>query len=156
MSTPIKTCFAMLLLLGGACAEESDDPSSISPAVTAFAAGGAAPPPVLPPQNTLPAQTASTPPATTTPASSSTLIVENRFASQSVWGVYLSPSNDDDWGPEQLGGKILLPGEDLTLRRIPCNLYYDLKITGAGSSTIATVNGIPFACGIEKVVTLGR
>lgn len=143
MSTPIKTCFAMILLLGPACGEESDDPSPVSPVATAFAAGSAAPPPVPTPP---------TPPTT----NSSTLIVENRFASQSVWGVYLSPSNDDDWGPEQLGGKPLLPGEDLTLRRIPCNLHYDLKITGAGSSTIAIVEGIPFACGIEKVVTLGR
>jgi hypothetical protein len=151
MSTPIKTCFAMILLLGGACAEESEDPSPVVPVVTPFAAGGVAPPPT---QTTLTAQT--TLPAATTSASSSTLIVENRFASQSVWGVYLSPSKDDDWGPEQLGGKILLPGEDLTLRRIPCNLHYDLKITGAGSSKIAVVEGIPFACGIEKVVTLGR
>lgn len=148
MSTSIKTCFAMILLLGGACAEESDDPESVSPVAVPFAAGGMAPPP--------PPPTPPTPTPPTPSASSSTLIVENRFASQSVWGVYLSPSNDDDWGPEQLGGKILLPGEDLTLRRIPCNLHYDLKITGAGSSTIAVVDGIPFACGIEKVVTLGR
>jgi hypothetical protein len=50
----------------------------------------------------------------------------------------------------------LLPGKDLSLHRIPCNLHYDLKITGAGSSKIAVVKGIPFACGIERVVTLGR
>jgi len=146
----------MILLLGGACAEESDDPSPISPASAPFAAGGIAPPPVQPTQSTLPTLVAPPPPPPSTTASSSTLIVENRFASQSVWGVYLSPSNDENWGPEQLGGKLLLPGEDLTLRRIPCNLHYDLKITGAGSSTIAVVEGIPFACGIEKVVTLGR
>lgn len=54
-----------------------------------------------------------------------------KVINQSKWEIhhiYLSPANDDDWGPDQLEDSILAKGESLTLHSIPCD-DYDIKVT---------------------------
>ncbi|HKU44458.1 MAG TPA: hypothetical protein VJR89_40135 [Polyangiales bacterium] len=86
----------------------------------------------------------------------SSLIVENRFPSLTVTGIFLSPSYEEQWGSNQLHGRLLAPGQRFTVEQIPCDDYYDLKITGSSGTTVGIVKEIYFACGIDKVVTLGK
>jgi hypothetical protein len=136
MSTPIKTCFVFALISLAACGEGGDGPVP-GPGPGPDVAGGPAPRPVV-------------------PAGPAILIVKNRYSNLTVTGVFLSPSYEDKWGTNQLQGKLLPPGQDLTLRQIPCADYYDLKITGSAGSTIGVVKELYFACGLEKIVTLSR
>lgn len=41
--------------------------------------------------------------------------------------VYLSSSDDDEWGPDQLGQEVIATDETFTLRNIPCDTY-DVKL----------------------------
>ena len=40
---------------------------------------------------------------------------------------YMSPHDQDAWGPDQLGDEIISNGESFTLTNIPCDAY-DLKL----------------------------
>ena len=53
------------------------------------------------------------------------LTVRNRSAG-SVYRLYVSPSNAERWGPDQLGTRVILPGGDFTLTNILPG-EYDLK-----------------------------
>lgn len=49
---------------------------------------------------------------------------------QSAWDIhqlYLSPTEDDDWGPDQLGEHIIPSGSTFKLYKIPCN-QYDVRL----------------------------
>ena len=53
-----------------------------------------------------------------------------KIINQSKWEIhhiYLSSSDDDTWGPDQLEDEILQKGQSLTLTNIPCDLY-DIKV----------------------------
>jgi hypothetical protein len=53
-----------------------------------------------------------------------------KIINQSKWEihhVFLSPSGDDEWGPDQLEDQILAKGDSLTLTNIACDLY-DVKV----------------------------
>lgn len=53
-----------------------------------------------------------------------------KIINQSKWElhhIYLSPSGDDHWGPDQLEDQILAKGDSLTLTNIDCN-QYDVKV----------------------------
>jgi hypothetical protein len=53
-----------------------------------------------------------------------------KVINQSKWEIhhlYLSPANDDEWGPDQLEDKILVKGESFLLHSIPCDTY-DIKV----------------------------
>jgi hypothetical protein len=53
-----------------------------------------------------------------------------KVINQSKWEIhhiYLSPSGDDDWGPDQLEDEILKKGDSLTLTDIACDTY-DVKV----------------------------
>ena len=53
-----------------------------------------------------------------------------KIINQSKWEihhVYLSPVDDENWGPDQLEDEVLAKGESLTLTGIPCDLY-DVKV----------------------------
>jgi hypothetical protein len=41
--------------------------------------------------------------------------------------IYLSSSDDDDWGPDQLGDDVLEHGQSITLTNISCDTY-DVKV----------------------------
>jgi hypothetical protein len=53
-----------------------------------------------------------------------------KIINQSKWEIhhiFLSPSNDEDWGPDQLEDEVLAKGESLTLTGIACG-EYDVKV----------------------------
>jgi hypothetical protein len=53
-----------------------------------------------------------------------------KIINQSKWElhhIYLSSSDDQDWGPDQLEDDILSKGQSLTLTGIDCDLY-DIKV----------------------------
>jgi len=52
--------------------------------------------------------------------------------------LYLSPSNRRAWGRDQLGRRIVRPGESFTLRGIPCGLYDIRLVDEDGDSCIVT------------------
>lgn len=41
--------------------------------------------------------------------------------------LYLSPADESEWGPDQLGEKVIKSGEKFTLTGIPCNSW-DIKV----------------------------
>ncbi len=53
-----------------------------------------------------------------------------KVINQSKWEIhhiFLSPSETDEWGPDQLEEAVLEKGASLTLTSIPCN-DYDIKV----------------------------
>lgn len=53
-----------------------------------------------------------------------------KIINQSDWEIhqiYLSPSDDREWGPDQLEDEILAKGESLTLTGISCDLW-DIRV----------------------------
>jgi hypothetical protein len=42
--------------------------------------------------------------------------------------LYLSPSKQEDWGPDQLAEKVVKPGESFTLTGVPGGRAMDLKV----------------------------
>lgn len=52
----------------------------------------------------------------------SSLTVENR-SSYAIYEAYIAEVSQPDWGPELLGGAILLPGEDLHIFDLDCGTY---------------------------------
>jgi hypothetical protein len=52
--------------------------------------------------------------------------------------LYLSPSSRRAWGADQLGRKIIRPGDSYTLQNIPCGLYDVKVIDEEGDSCIVT------------------
>ena len=53
-----------------------------------------------------------------------------KIINQSKWEIhhiYLSPTSDENWGPDQLEDEILEKGESLTLTGIDCD-DYDIKV----------------------------
>lgn len=53
-------------------------------------------------------------------------------SSWDIYEIYLAPSEDDEWGPDQLGEDVLESGESLTLTEIPCGDYDILLIDEDG------------------------
>jgi hypothetical protein len=53
-----------------------------------------------------------------------------KVINQSKWEIhhlYLSPKDDNDWGPDQLGEAIIKRGQSFTLTNIRCN-HYDIRV----------------------------
>ena len=53
-----------------------------------------------------------------------------KVINQSKWEIhhlFLSSSEDDEWGPDQLEDEILTKGDSFTLTHIPCDTY-DIKV----------------------------
>lgn len=48
-------------------------------------------------------------------------------SSWSLYRLYMSPSSQTDWGPDQLGDKIVHTGGNFVLESVPCDTY-DVKI----------------------------
>ncbi len=66
-----------------------------------------------------------------------------KIINQSKWEIhhlYLSSSDDEDWGPDQLGKDVLEKGQSFTLTDIDCDKY-DIRIVDEDDD----------ACVIEKV-----
>ena len=53
-----------------------------------------------------------------------------KVINQSKWEihhVFISPSEQDDWGPDQIGEHVLAKGDSFTIHSIPCDTY-DIKV----------------------------
>lgn len=53
-----------------------------------------------------------------------------KVINQSKWEIhhlYLSSSENEEWGPDQLGEHVLTKGDSFTLTKIPCDTY-DIKV----------------------------
>jgi hypothetical protein len=53
-----------------------------------------------------------------------------KIINHSKWAihhVFLSPSEDENWGPDQLEDSILAKGDSITITSIPCDTY-DVKV----------------------------
>jgi len=53
-----------------------------------------------------------------------------KIVNKSDWEIhhfYLSSTDDDDWGPDQLGDDVISTGESFSLKQIPCDSY-DVKL----------------------------
>ena len=85
--------------------------------------------------------------------------VANNSASE-IHHVYLSPPDQDNWGPDQLGGAIIQSGGSYTLSNVSCNgsgvkvigedqngcfLYYTASC--AGNATWTITSDTPADCG---------
>lgn len=57
--------------------------------------------------------------ARTSPAATAITIVNN--SNREVRHVYLSPTNADNWGPDQLGGTAIVTGGTYTLSNVSCD-----------------------------------
>jgi hypothetical protein len=79
--------------------------------------------------------------------STATLIVQND-SSQTIFYLYVSPTIESDWGPDQLGASnVLPPGESFQLNDIPCGVQYDLMAADAYNEPLAATFENYFACG---------
>lgn len=56
----------------------------------------------------------------------STLTLTNG-SSFAIYQLFVSPSTDRAWGPDQLGADVLLPGESVTLTGVTCNSW-DIRL----------------------------
>jgi hypothetical protein len=59
-------------------------------------------------------------------AANSTVTINNK----SKWQIdqfFMSPADTDEWGPDQLGDKVIGTGQSFTLTDVPCNKF-DIKI----------------------------
>jgi hypothetical protein len=79
-------------------------------------------------------------PSLTHGQSGAEIMLENR-SHWDIYHLYLSPSDDDHWGPDQLGKKVVKSGTTFTLNGIPCD-DYDIKIVDedGDSCVIENVN----------------
>lgn len=60
------------------------------------------------------------------PQQKAEFMIENK----SEWAIhhlFLSSTDENEWGPDQLGENVLEPGESFTLHSIPCDKY-DIKV----------------------------
>jgi hypothetical protein len=64
-------------------------------------------------------------------------MIVNR-SNYTVYHLYLSPSRAARWGRDQLGRKVIRPGDSYTLYGIPCGLYDVKVVDNDGDSCVVT------------------
>jgi hypothetical protein len=123
---------SLLVACGGAAATEA--PAADAPAANAVAtdvpAADAAATEV--PAADAPTAVADAP----TAAASSDVVPQFVFTNTGaaeLCNLYLSPVGVDSWGPDQLGGLTIKPGEKFTLKNIPAATY-DVKVVGCNNA----------------------
>lgn len=79
------------------------------------------------------------------PADASSVRIHNR-SSWDIHELYLSPVDDDDWGPDQLGRHVIGSGETFTLTDVRCDSY-DVRLVDEDDD--ACVVGDVRLCGKE-------
>lgn len=64
------------------------------------------------------------------PVSAALTDAQVKIVNNSSWDIhylYISPVDDEEWGPDQLGEDAIASGDSFTLSEIPCDAY-DVKI----------------------------
>jgi len=64
---------------------------------------------------------------------------------------YLSSSEEEEWGPDQLGEQVIGTGESFTLRAIPCDTYDVMLVDEDGDECIVEEVGL---CGGKENWTI--
>lgn len=62
-----------------------------------------------------------------------------KVVNKSDWQIeqfYLSSSEDDEWGPDQLGEDVIGTGESFTLKNIPCDVYDVMLVDEDGDECV--------------------
>ncbi len=88
------------------------------------------------------------------PTSTTTSITFNNRSDVTVYYLYVSPSSSSDWGPDQLGSRVLAGGESFRLNGVPCDTSYDFKFEGPGHDELLTRYEVWVACGSPFTVNL--
>jgi len=68
--------------------------------------------------------------ATTIGASSAEKTSDVTVVNQSAWDIhhfFLSPADQNEWGPDQLGDLVIGTGDSFQLQSVPCN-EYDVRL----------------------------
>jgi len=73
----------------------------------------------------------------------SVVVIENQ-SSWEIHQLYLSSTEDEEWGPDQLGSQIIESGGNFQLHGIPCD-DYDVRLVDEDGD-ICIVGGVPL-CG---------
>ena len=79
--------------------------------------------------------------ATEAPAASGDVVAAFVFTNTGaaeICELYLSPTTQNNWGPDQLGGQTIPAGQQFTLKNIPAGSY-DAKVVGCNASGESTV-----------------
>ena len=67
-------------------------------------------------------------------------MIENK-SDWDIYHLYLSSSDDDEWGPDQLSDNVLKSGASFTLHSIPCDTY-DIKVVDHDGDE-CVIKGVP-------------
>lgn len=62
-----------------------------------------------------------------------------KVVNKSDWQIeqfYLSSSEEDEWGPDQLGEEVIGTGESFTLKSIPCDVYDVMLVDEDGDECV--------------------
>ncbi|MFT3713095.1 MAG: hypothetical protein QM817_36030 [Archangium sp.] len=87
----------------------------------------------------------------TTPTSTTGSVKVVNHSTVTVLFIYLSPKSSSNWGPDQLGSRVLSPNGEFTMTSIPAGSY-DLK--ACSSSTSCAYSTVSVVAGYVAVVTL--
>jgi hypothetical protein len=77
-----------------------------------------------------------------------------KVVNKSDWEIhqfFVSSSEEEDWGPDQLGEEVIATGESFELRNIPCDTYDVMLVDEDGDECI--VEEIEL-CGDKEQVTI--
>ncbi len=85
-----------------------------------------------------------------TATASATLFNQSRW---DLYGLFISPTHDTQWGPDQLGKYVLESGTSFTLTDIDCG-DYDIKMVDEDGDE-CVINEV-YLCGTEEAVVTDR
>ena len=151
MLTHQKTLWILILLaaLSLACSlvqstPQATDTPTVPPTETSA-------PPTEAPATSTPKPTA-LPTATSAPSGSESELEIVNDTQRDIWYVYLSPTDADSWGDDQLGATTIAAGESYTLSGISDGVY-DLQVRDENDEAIQTVWGIEIYGSVTQVIS---
>ncbi|HEX6900763.1 MAG TPA: hypothetical protein VF789_13640 [Thermoanaerobaculia bacterium] len=80
-----------------------------------------------------------------------------KVVNKSDWQIdhfYLSSSDDDEWGPDQLGDDVIGSGESFSLKNIPCDNYDVMLVDEDGDECV--VEAVDICGGAESWVITNK
>ncbi len=139
-----------LMLLSLACSLFEGTPTPAPTTTPAPVVATATSEPVAPPATSTPKPTAlPTAPATTVAKGTELQIINN--SGTDIWYLFVSPSDADDWGDDQLGGDTIPAGSSYTVTSIADGVY-DVQARDADDNAIQTVWGLEIAGSVTQVI----
>jgi hypothetical protein len=88
------------------------------------------------------------------PAAASAGKANVKITNRSDWDIhhfYISSTDDENWGPDQLGDDILASGGTFTLQAVPCD-EYDVKLVDEDGD-VCVIGGVDI-CGQHQAWTI--